>query len=155
MAGDAILAEFASVVACVGAAVDLQTELQARNRDLPADRRIQVRIGVNLGGVIEDRGEIYGDGVNVAARLEALAPPGSICISGQVAEQIAGKLPQSFLHCGPHRLKNIDRPVEVWCWPATAAQQLLRAQRSAPRTRLAAGVGWGEFRLDHARPGMV
>ena len=126
-AGDAILAEFASVVACVETAVELQTELESRNRELPPARRVQIRIGVNLGEVIEDRGEIYGDGVNVAARLEAMAPPASVCLSGQVAEQVAGKLPVGFVDTGRHRLKNIDKPVSVWCWPPEAARQLSRA----------------------------
>ncbi len=125
-AGDAILAEFSSVVSCVNAAITTQTELASRNQDIPEDQQVLIRIGINLGEVIEDRGEIYGDGVNIAARLEALAPPGGICITSQVAEQIADKLEVSFTHAGRHKLKNISKPVEIWCWPAEGARKLIR-----------------------------
>jgi class 3 adenylate cyclase/TolB-like protein len=125
-AGDAILAEFSSVVSCVDAAITVQTELASRNQNIPTDQQVLIRIGVNLGEVIEDRGEIYGDGVNVAARLEALAPPGGVCITDQVVEQIAGKLEVSFVNTGRHKLKNISKPVEIWCWPADDARKLIR-----------------------------
>lgn len=125
-AGDAILAEFSSVVSCVNAAITTQTELAARNQDISKDQKVLIRIGINLGEVIEDRGEIYGDGVNIAARLEALAPPGGICITGQVAEQVADKLEVLFTNTGRHKLKNISRPVEIWCWPAEGARKLAR-----------------------------
>ncbi len=140
-ADDAILAEFASVVACVDAALRVQSELEARNRDIPPAQQVQVRIGVNLGEVLEDRGEIYGDGVNVAARLEALAPPGGICLTGQVAEQIGGKLDADFAYAGRHRLKNISKPVDIWCWPTAAARPLKRrAGRRGMITAVAALV---------------
>lgn len=126
-AGDAVLAEFSSVVACVNAAVTVQTELARRNEDLPEDRRVLIRIGVNLGEVLEDRGEIYGDGVNIAARLESLAPPGGVCVTGQVAEQIAGKIDVAFGNSGRHKLKNIVKPIEIWVWPAENARALRRA----------------------------
>ena len=126
-AGDAILAEFPSVVSCVSAAVAVQTELAVRNQNIPKEQQVLMRIGINLGEVIEDRGEIYGDGVNVAARLESLAPPGGVCITGQVAEQIIGKLDARFGNAGRHKLKNIARPVEVRCWPAERAGRLRRA----------------------------
>ena len=125
-AGDAILAEFSSVVSCVDAAITVQKELASRNQNIPKDQQVLIRIGVNLGEVIEDRGEIYGDGVNIAARLEALAPPGGVCITDQVAEQIAGKLEVSFAKAGRHNLKNISKPVEIWCWPAEGARKLIR-----------------------------
>jgi adenylate cyclase len=134
-AGDAVLAEFSSVVACVNAAIAVQTELARQNEDLPEDRRVLIRIGVNLGEVLEDRGEIYGDGVNVAARLESLAPPGGVCVTGQVAEQIAGKIDVAFGNSGRHKLKNIAKPIEIWCWPAENARALRRA---AGRWRLPA-----------------
>lgn len=124
-AGDAILAEFSSVVSCVNAAIIVQTELASRNQNIPAEQQVLIRIGVNLGEVIEDRGEIYGDGVNIAARLEALAPPGGVCITDQVAEQVAGKLEVSFANTGRHRLKNISKLVEIWCWPAEGARKLI------------------------------
>lgn len=125
-AGDAILAEFPSVVSCVNAAIQVQTRQGLLNQDVLADKRLQLRIGINLGEVIEDRGEIYGDGVNIAARLEALAPAGGICITGQVAEQVSGKLEAEFASAGRHRLKNIAKPVDIWCWPATGAHKLRR-----------------------------
>ena len=126
-AGDAILAEFSSVVSCVSTAIAVQTELAARNQDIPEAQQVLIRIGINLGEVIEDRGEIYGDGVNVAARLESIAPPGGICITAQVAEQIAGKLDVRFVDTGRHQLKNIAKPVGVWCWPPESASQVLRS----------------------------
>jgi class 3 adenylate cyclase len=85
-----------------------------------------MRMGINLGEVLQDRGEIYGDGVNIAARLESLAPPGGVCITGQVAEEIAGKLVAPFGNAGRHKLKNIAKPIEVWCWPAERARKLRR-----------------------------
>ncbi len=128
-AGDAILAEFASVVACANAAISVQTELAKRNENVEAARQVRLRIGVNLGEVLEDRGEIYGEGANVAARLEALAAPGGVCISAQAAEQIDGKVDACFESAGLHKLKNIARPVEIWCWPAGHASQLRRLTR--------------------------
>ncbi len=112
--GDNLLAEFASVVDAVQCAVAVQKELQARNAELPEGRRMLFRIGVNLGDVIEEESRIYGDGVNIAARLEGLAEPGGVSISGSVFEQIETKLP---LHCdylGEHEVKNISRPVRVY-----------------------------------------
>jgi len=132
-AGDAILAEFTSVVACVKAAVMVQTELGRRNEEIADDRRVQLRVGINLGEVLEDRGEIYGDGVNIAARLESLAPAGGVCVTGQVAEQIAGKIDEGFANAGRHSLKNISHPVEIWCWPADKARSMRRATASPVR----------------------
>jgi len=139
-AGDAILAEFSSVVACVSAAITVQSELRERNRDVSPGQQVLLRIGVNLGEVIEDRGEIYGDGVNVAARLEAMAPPGGVCITGQVASQVAGKLDVQFADTGGHRLKNIDHPVQVWCWPQEEARSLRRSARAGMRKWLLGGA---------------
>ena len=135
-AGDAILAEFSSVVACVDAAVAVQTELGRRNEEIAKDSQVLLRIGINLGEVLEDRGEIYGDGVNIAARLEGLAPPGGVCVTGQVAEQIAGKMGEAFAYAGRHSLKNINHSVEVWCWPAEKARKIRRAASSTARTVL-------------------
>lgn len=137
-AGDAVFAEFSSVVACVNAAVIVQTELTNRNRDVPEERQVLIRIGVNLGEVLQDRGEIYGAGVNVAARLESLAPPGGVCITEQVAEQIAGKLDAQFESTGRHKLKNIAKSTEVWCWPAADARKL---RRTTTRRRWAIPLG--------------
>jgi len=95
-AGDAILAEFSSVVAAVKSAATIQTELQERNQGVPDDIQVKIRIGINLGEVLEDRGEIFGDGVNTAARLESISNPGGLCISSLVYEQIKGKVESSL-----------------------------------------------------------
>ena len=91
-AGDSILAEFASVVGAVRSAEAIQKLVASRNADIPAPRRLEFRIGVNQGEIVIDREEVYGDGINVAARLQALAEPGGIAISGRVHEDVAGKL---------------------------------------------------------------
>jgi adenylate cyclase len=113
-AGDGLLAEFASVVNAVQCAVEIQTTLKAENAMLPAERRMEFRIGINLGDVIADGVEIYGDGVNVAARLESLADPGAIFISGSVHEQIHNKLPLGYTDLGEQAVKNIAKPVRVF-----------------------------------------
>jgi adenylate cyclase len=112
--GDNILAEFASVVDAVQCGVAVQKELQARNADLPETRRMQFRIGINLGDVIEEGERIYGDGVNIAARLEALAEPGGICISKTAFDHIESKLPFGYQFLGQQTVKNIARPVGAY-----------------------------------------
>jgi adenylate cyclase len=111
--GDGLLVEFPSVVDAVQCAVDIQRGMAARNADQPADQRIDFRIGVNLGDIIADEGDIYGDGVNVAARLEALAAPGGICVSRTVCDHVQDKLSFAFEDMGDQRVKNIARPVHV------------------------------------------
>src|SRR5216684_4614779 len=113
-AGDSVLAEFGSVVNAVRCAVEIQTTLKAENAALLAERRMEFRIGINLGDVIADGVEIYGDGVNVAARLESLADPGAIFISGSVREQIGNKLPLGYTDLGEREVKNIAHPVRVF-----------------------------------------
>ena len=113
-AGDAVLAEFASVIAAVSSAIAIQNELADRNSDLADDLRLRFRIGINLGEVIVDRGEIYGDGVNVAARLETLAQPGGICVSGKVYDEVHTRLDVGFAYLGPQTVKNIAEPVEAY-----------------------------------------
>src|ERR1700680_2319270 len=113
-AGDSVLAEFASVVEAVNCAVEIQTGLKAENANLPAERRMGFRIGVNLGDVMGEGAQIYGDGVNVAARLESLADPGGICISRTVHENIRNKLPLHFEDLGEQAVKNIAEPVHVY-----------------------------------------
>jgi adenylate cyclase len=119
-AGDAILAEFPSVVATANASVAIQNELHARNKEVPETQRVNLRIGINLGEVLEDRGEIFGDGVNLAARLEAAAPPGGICVSATVRDQIVGKVAAEFEDGGLREFKNIARPVHVYHWPSAS-----------------------------------
>jgi adenylate cyclase len=115
--GDGLLIEFASVVDAVRCAVELQQTMAARNAALPGDRRIAFRIGINLGDVILDEGDIYGDGVNIAARLEALAEPGGICVSRVVRDQVRDRIDVSFEDAGDRRVKNIARPVRVYRVP--------------------------------------
>jgi class 3 adenylate cyclase/Ca2+-binding EF-hand superfamily protein len=112
--GDAVLAEFSSVVDAVQCAVAVQKELEARNAHLPEHRRMQLRIGINLGDVIEEGDKIYGDGVNIAARLEALADAGGICVSRTAFDHIESKLPLGYEFLGEKTVKNIARPVGAY-----------------------------------------
>jgi adenylate cyclase len=113
-AGDAVLAMFDAVVDAVSSATDIQKQLGIRNSDLPDQRKVQFRIGVNLGDVIEDRGDIYGDGVNIAARLESLAEPGGICISESVRTALGSKLNLGYEALGEQKVKNIAEPVRAY-----------------------------------------
>ncbi len=113
-AGDSVLAEFESSVEAVRSAVEVQEALRSKNSGISDDQVLQFRIGINVGDVIAQGGDLLGDGVNVAARLEALAEPGGICLSSQVREQIEGKLTLDFVPIGRQRLKNIPKPVEAY-----------------------------------------
>jgi len=112
--GDNLLAEFASVVDAVQCAVTVQKKLKSKNKELPEDRRMEFRIGINLGDVIEKRKRIYGDGVNIAARIEGLAEAGGISISGTAYDQVKNKLDFEFGYMGDHTVKNIAEPVRVY-----------------------------------------
>jgi adenylate cyclase len=112
--GDNLLAEFASVVDAVQCGVAVQNELKARNADLPENRKMQFRIGINLGDVIEEGERIYGDGVNIAARLESLADPGGICVSKTAFDHIEAKLPLGYHFLGEQTVKNIAKPVGAY-----------------------------------------
>ena len=112
--GDNVLAEFASVVDAVQCSVEIQQVLRAKNAVLPENRRMEFRIGINLGDVIEEGEQIYGDGVNIAARLEGLAEAGEICISESAYQQIENKLPLRYDYLGEHEVKNIAKPVRVY-----------------------------------------
>src|SRR5262249_5158487 len=135
-AGDSVIAEFSSAVQAVRAAVAIQRALARRNADLPNDRRMEFRIGVNLGDVMVDSDNLLGDGVNVAARLEGVADPGGICISGAVRDQIEGKLSFSLVSIGQRSLKNISRPVSVysvdWRLQHPAATGVLSGEPALP-----------------------
>jgi adenylate cyclase len=113
-AGDAVLAQFGSVVAALKCAIAAQRDLAKRNGVLSENRRLQFRIGVNLGDIIVDGPQIYGNGVNVAARLETLAEPGGICICSRVLEQVEDKLDVGFASLGSQFVKNIKKPVDVY-----------------------------------------
>ena len=113
-AGDGILAEFPSVVGATECAIEIQTVMAARNQSVPEHRRMRFRIGINLGDVVHDDTRIYGEGINIAARLEALADPGGVLVSRTVYEQVHGKLPVAFEDTGERQLKNIGEPVRVY-----------------------------------------
>ena len=113
-AGDSILAAFGSALAAVQCAIDIQNELAASNGALEADRRMQFRIGVNVGDVMVKDGDIFGDGVNIAARLEGLAEPGGVCISRGIHDHVAKKLPYDFEDLGEQSVKNIAQPIRVF-----------------------------------------
>ena len=113
-AGDGILAEFPSVINATECAVEIQTVMATRNEEVPESRRMRLRIGINLGDVIHDEARIYGDGINVAARLEGIAEPGGICISRQVFDQVNRTLKADFQALGPRTFKNIAQPVDVF-----------------------------------------
>ncbi len=112
--GDNLMAEFSSVVDAVKCAVETQNEMSKRNADLPENRRMLFRIGVNLGDIVEEDDRIYGDGVNIAARLEGLAEGGGICISRTAYDQVKNKLELGYEYLGEHSVKNISEPVHVY-----------------------------------------
>ena len=132
--GDSLLAEFPSAVEAVQAAIEIQQSVEGHNIELEADRRMQFRIGVNLGDVIEEAdGTIYGDGVNIAARMEALAEGGGVCISSNVYDAVEGKLALGFDFLGEHQVKNIAKPVRVYRVRAESKQTSVR---SRPKRRM-------------------
>ena len=112
--GDGLLSEFASVVDAIRCAVEVQREMAARNADVKPEQRIEFRIGINLGDIIIEGNDIFGDGVNIAARLEALAEPGGICVSRVVRDQVRDKLAISLEDMGEQQIKNIARPVRAY-----------------------------------------
>jgi adenylate cyclase len=148
--GDNLLAEFASAVDAVQGAVEIQHALKARNTELPSERRMEFRIGVNVGDVIVEEERLYGDGVNIAARLEGLAEPGGICISGTVYDQVETKLALNYDYQGEQTVKNIAKPVRTYrvvmdeAVAALAAQAVLRQAepRSPDEAKRNLGTSW-------------
>ncbi|NNE23264.1 MAG: hypothetical protein HKN11_11710 [Rhizobiales bacterium] len=126
-AGDSVVAEYQSTVEAVRSAVEIQQQISALNDGLAKSSQMNFRIGINFGDVMLENGNFFGDGVNIAARLEALATPGGVCVSKQVMEQCSGKLDFTLANAGRHRLKNIAKPVDVWCWPAQDAGKMRRS----------------------------
>ena len=112
--GDGLLVEFASVVDALRCAAEVQAAMAESNAPLPPDRRVEFRVGIHQGDIVVGDGDIFGDGVNIAARLEALAEPGGICVSARVQEDAAGKLDLAFEDLGEQALKNITRPVRAY-----------------------------------------
>jgi adenylate cyclase len=139
--GDNVLAEFPSVVDAVQSAVEIQRELQSRNAALPASRRMQFRIGINLGDVIVETGRLYGDSVNIAARLEGLAESGGICLSGTAYDQVESKLPFGYDFLGEHTVKNITRPVRVYRLRLDASPRTLTVRRGGGRRLVLGSIG--------------
>src|SRR3984957_3736100 len=149
--GDGLLAEFASVVDAVRCAVEVQRGMIDREPMATDERRIRFRIGINLGDVIVEEHDIFGDGVNVAARLEALAEPGGICVSRVVRDQIRGKLPYPFEDRGEQAVKNIARPVRVYALRPEAVVDAPGSRvpiaRRRPRPTVFAAVATGAMAL--------
>ncbi len=125
--GDGALVEFASVVDAVECAIAVQRGMAERNAEVPADRRIDFRIGINLGDIIIDEGDIYGDGVNVAARIQEVAEAGGVALSDSAHQQVEGKVEAAFEDGGEHRLKNIAKPVRVYRWSVGAVAPVAEA----------------------------
>jgi adenylate cyclase len=141
-AGDSLLADFSSVVDALDCAVEIQLAARAINDPIPPERRLELRIGVNVGDVIVDNGDIFGDGVNIAARLQALARPGTVCISHNVYEQVRNKLDLDYHPLGSHRVKNIAEPVRAYAVGVSAVPSRGRKQR---RLLAAAAGAFGLF----------
>lgn len=128
--GDNLLAEFSSVVDAVQGAVAIQKELKSRNDKLPRHRRMEFRIGINLGDVIVKENRIYGDGVNIAARLEGIADAGGICISRTAFDQIEDKLPLGYEYIGEQTVKNLQKPLRAYkvnIWPNNLSKKLIKS----------------------------
>ena len=141
--GDNLLAEFPSVVDAVKCAVEVQRDFAERNAELAEDRRMQFRIGVNLGDVVDDAGRIYGDGVNIAARVESMAEAGGVCITGRAYDQVANKLGLDYEFLGEHTVKNISTPIRVYrvlSHPGAAAHRVVMAKK-------ATGTKWRRFSI--------
>jgi TolB-like protein/class 3 adenylate cyclase len=140
--GDGLLVEFASVVDAVRCGVEIQREMAERNTEVPSDRRIEFRVGINVGDIIIDESDIFGDGVNVAARLEALAEPGGICVSRMVRDQVRDKVALAFEDRGEQQVKNIARPVRAYrvVTNAAAPAATSAARGRVPRWAIAAGI---------------
>lgn len=141
--GDGFIAEFESVVNAVECATETQSEIGRRTSDVPADRRIAYRIGINLGDIIVEQNDIYGDGVNIAARLQEMAPAGGICVSQTVFEQVRAKLPTRFDDLGRRRVKNIADPIRVYRVVGAVAGEgrLAHLRRAVSDWRVLAGLG--------------
>src|ERR1700752_886860 len=137
-AGDSLLADFSSVVDALDCAVDMQRASREINDPLPSERRLELRIGVNLGDVIIDGEDIFGDGVNIAARLEALAEPGTVCISQTVYDQVRNKLDLDYRALGSHRVQNIAEPVRAYAVGVPA--EVPRPKRGRRPLIAAAGI---------------
>ena len=146
--GDGLLLTFPSIVEAVSCAVAMQSGMARRNRNVAADVRIEFRIGINLGDVILEKGDVFGDGVNIAARLEQIAPPGGVCLSEDAYRQVRGKLEIPIADTGEQKLKNISTPVRVYCVePSVAATFEPESPLTRPRRHLPAAAWAGALLL--------
>jgi adenylate cyclase len=145
IAGDGIMAEFPSVIGATECAVEIQTVMAERNEGVAESRRMLFRIGINLGDVIHDESRIYGDGINIAARLEALAEPGGVLVSNTVHDQVRGKLPFTFEDVGERQVKNIEQPVRMYRVhiPGASAEAVARLHRRPATTDRRHWIVWG------------
>jgi adenylate cyclase len=130
--GDGALVEFPSAVDAVRCAIDIQRGMATRNANIPEDRRTQFRVGINVGDIIIDQGDIYGDGVNIAARVEAVVQPGGICVSDYAYQQIKGKVALDFVDMGEQRLKNITSTVRVYGVRLDESGQVVKVSLALP-----------------------
>jgi len=144
-AGDAILAEFASAVEAVRCATDIQSALRTRNDQLPPNRQVRFRIGINLGDVMVQGEDLMGDGVNVAARLQTAAEPGGICLSGSVHDQILNKLSLSFVSLGEMNFKNIQQPIRTFSISESEDRVRFPSPKPRPAPDAATGGGSGKW----------
>ena len=137
--GDGMLVEFASAQDAVRCAINIQTAMAERESASPMDRRIIYRVGINLGDVIFDEGDVFGDGVNVASRLQGLSEPGGVCVSDIVHQTVGDRIREPFRDMGSQRVKNISRPIRVWQWTPDAPQKSRSwtRQRSISRVQFA------------------
>jgi len=131
--GDGFLVEFGSVVDALRCAIEVQQEMAVRNSGIALAQRVEFRIGINVGDVVVEDRDIFGDGVNVAARLEGLAEPGGICVSARVQEDVAGRLNLTFDDLGEQSVKNIVRPIRAYALTADAMASLPRGEVSERR----------------------
>jgi adenylate cyclase len=134
--GDGLLLEFPSVVNAVRCAIEVQTAMAAKTAEVPEDRRLAFRVGVNIGDIIADGDDIFGDGVNTAARLQEIAAPGGVCVSARVHEDVRDRLDTAFEDGGPQTLKNIARPVQVWRWSPQRGGSAAPSTAAAPSLAL-------------------
>ena len=132
--GDGFLLEFPSVVGAIESAVAMQALMAERNSQLPADRVMQFRLGVHMGDVMADEDEVFGDGVNIAVRLEAIAVPGGVAVSAKAYNEASKHLSATFVDAGVHRFKNIAEPVNVWTWEPAGSDEPRPRDQERDRT---------------------
>src|SRR3981189_2106552 len=132
--GDGFLLEFPSIVGAIEASIAMQALMAERNNHLPADRVMQFRVGIHMGDVMADEEEVFGDDVNIAVRLESVAAPGGVAVSGKAHGEAGKHIGVTFADAGSHRFKNIERAIQVWTWEPAGADTRAREPRDAKDT---------------------